>query len=190
MDVTLICTMLLPMNPARWDKYHRWTPENIYETTSLPGPRRWIRTIVLAYDLMDQKTPHLREKQYNNKRKADDSSRNIHGPNSNPSRDRISPKSTTWRKAKGSLMGDLCPSANKCHLTPQWTVAPRGAQVQQDRALGFAIAGNTRHFKRDCPKLKNKVGEWNAQRMGLCSWNAEKWGKQPGNPVTHVVTVL
>ncbi|GKG27995.1 hypothetical protein Tco_0406322, partial [Tanacetum coccineum] len=46
--------------------------------------------------------------------------------NSNPSRGRMSPKSTTWGQAKGNLMADPCPSATSSISTTR-ARAPRGA---------------------------------------------------------------
>ncbi|GKD42289.1 hypothetical protein Tco_1266934, partial [Tanacetum coccineum] len=45
------------------------------------------------------------------------------------------------------------------------------------------------HFKRDCPKLKNKNGgNGNAQGWVYAVGNAEKRGNAPGNPDANVVT--
>ncbi|GKG22085.1 hypothetical protein Tco_0384680, partial [Tanacetum coccineum] len=45
------------------------------------------------------------------------------------------------------------------------------------------------HFKRDCPKLKNKDGgNRNAQGSMYAVGNAEKRGNALGNPDSNVVT--
>ncbi|GKE62127.1 hypothetical protein Tco_1512494, partial [Tanacetum coccineum] len=46
--------------------------------------------------------------------------------NSNPSKGRMSPKSTTWGRAKGSLMGDPCQSATSA-ISTTMARAIRGA---------------------------------------------------------------
>ncbi|GKD26642.1 hypothetical protein Tco_1232856, partial [Tanacetum coccineum] len=46
--------------------------------------------------------------------------------NSNPLRGKMSPRPTIWGQAKGSLMGDLCPSAPSAISTIR-ARAPRGA---------------------------------------------------------------
>ncbi|GJX31632.1 putative reverse transcriptase domain-containing protein [Tanacetum coccineum] len=49
--------------------------------------------------------------------------------------------------------------------------------------------GASGHFKRDCPKLKNKDGgNGNAQGWVYAVGNAEKRGNAPGNPDANVVT--
>ncbi|GJV60031.1 putative reverse transcriptase domain-containing protein [Tanacetum coccineum] len=86
---------------------------------------------------------------------------------------------------KECLMGGLCQIRTKCHLQPQWPVHPavptsekKGHIARGDcrntgntnvantqKGNGTAPKGNgcfecgaLRHFKRDCPKLKNKDG--------------------------------
>ncbi|GJQ98313.1 putative reverse transcriptase domain-containing protein [Tanacetum coccineum] len=106
------------------------------------NPRRWNETIELANDLMDQKLRTYAERQSDNKRKADDSSRNNHGH-------------------------------------PQ----------QPFKRQNVAKCGAPGHFKRDCPKLKNKDGgNGNAQGWVYAVGNAEKRGNAPGNPDANIVT--
>ncbi|GJS80178.1 putative reverse transcriptase domain-containing protein [Tanacetum coccineum] len=73
-------------------------------------------------------------------------------------------------RRKEVLLGDLCPVHSQCHLHHN------GPCTQ-------------RHFKRDCPKLKNKNGgNGNAQGWVYAVGNAEKRGDAPGNPDANVVT--
>ncbi|GJR16579.1 putative reverse transcriptase domain-containing protein [Tanacetum coccineum] len=104
--------------------------------------------------------------------------------NNNPSRGRMSPRSTIWGQAKGSLMGDLCPSAPSAIFTTM-TSAPRSAP-KSNKVGPFCAHW---HFKRDCPKLKNKDGgNGNAQGWVYAVGNAEKRGNASGNPDANVVT--
>ncbi|GJQ98384.1 hypothetical protein Tco_0009523, partial [Tanacetum coccineum] len=76
------------------------------------------------------------------------------------------------RKAKTSRVGDLCLSAPSAIFITM-AYAPRSA---------------TRHFKRDCPKLKNKDGgNGNAQGWVYAIGNAEKRGNASGNLDANVV---
>ncbi|GJY83883.1 putative reverse transcriptase domain-containing protein [Tanacetum coccineum] len=53
---------------------------------------------------------------------------------------------------------------------------------------GCFECGAPRHFKRDCPKLKNKDGgNGNAQGWVYAVGNAEKRGNASGNPYANVV---
>ncbi|GKF12193.1 putative reverse transcriptase domain-containing protein [Tanacetum coccineum] len=72
--------------------------------------------------------------------------------NNNPSRGRMLPRSTIWGQAKRSRMGDLCPNAPSAIFTTM-ARAPRAL-----KGNGCFECGAPGHFKRDCPKLKNKDG--------------------------------
>ncbi|GJS90247.1 putative reverse transcriptase domain-containing protein [Tanacetum coccineum] len=68
--------------------------------------------------------------------------------------------------------------------------APRSPQLQHWEMVGFEC-GAPGHFKRDCPKLKNKDGgNGNAQGWVYAVGNAEKRGNASGNPDSNVVTVI
>nr|GEZ12086.1 reverse transcriptase domain-containing protein [Tanacetum cinerariifolium] len=125
------------------DKYISGLPDNIFGSVKSSKPKTLDETIELANDFMDQKLRTYAEKQTNNKRNADDLSRNNHGIN-NPPRGRMSLRST--------------------------------------------ISG---HFKRDCPKLKNKDGgNVNAQEWVYAIRNTEKKGNASRDPDSNVVTVF
>ncbi|GJX45881.1 putative reverse transcriptase domain-containing protein [Tanacetum coccineum] len=92
----------------------------------------------------------------------------------NPSKGRMSPRSTIWGQAKRSLMGDPCISAPSAIFTtmiraPRSATTPKGNGCFECGALG--------NFKSDCPKLKNKDGgNGNAQGLVYVVKNAEKRG--------------
>ncbi|GJZ79729.1 putative reverse transcriptase domain-containing protein [Tanacetum coccineum] len=67
-----------PTKPSSY-KVHHELPDNIYGNVKSARPKTLDETIKLANDLMDQKLRTYAERQSDNKRKADDSSRNNHG---------------------------------------------------------------------------------------------------------------
>ncbi|GKF61420.1 putative reverse transcriptase domain-containing protein, partial [Tanacetum coccineum] len=94
---------------------------------------------------------------------------------------------------------------------PQWPVhpeVPQGYFARDCKSTGNTNVANTQkgngaapkrngcfecgapgHFKRDCPKLKNKDGgNGNAQGWVYAVGNAEKRGNASGNPDANVVT--
>ncbi|GJZ03362.1 putative reverse transcriptase domain-containing protein [Tanacetum coccineum] len=84
------------------------------------------------------------------------------------------------------LMGDLCPSAPSA-ISTTMARAPRNATTPKGN--GCFECGAPGHFKRDCPKLKNKDGgNGNAQGWDYAVGNAEKRGNASGNPDANVVT--
>ncbi|GKC44859.1 putative reverse transcriptase domain-containing protein, partial [Tanacetum coccineum] len=120
--------------------------------------------IELANDLMDQKLLTYAERQTDNKRKADDASRNNHGHQQPFKRQNVT---------KGNTNVANTQKGNRAN--------PKGN--------GCFECGAPGHFKRDCPKLKNKDGgDGNAQGWVYAVGNAEKRGNASGNPDSNVIT--
>ncbi|GKA32376.1 putative reverse transcriptase domain-containing protein [Tanacetum coccineum] len=149
-ELTLICTKFVANETEKVDKYISGLPDNIYGNVKSDRPKMLDETIELANDLMDQELRTYAERQSDNKRKADDLSRNNHGHQQQP-----------YQKGIGQL--------------------PKGKCCFDCGAPG--------HFKRDCPKLKNKDGgNGNAQGWVYAVGNAKKRGNVSGNPDANVVT--
>ncbi|GJS43934.1 hypothetical protein Tco_0568977 [Tanacetum coccineum] len=79
LELTLICTKFVANETEKVDKYISGLPDNIYGNVKSARPKTLDETIELANDLMDQKLRTYAEWQPDNKKKADDSSRNNHG---------------------------------------------------------------------------------------------------------------
>ncbi|GJZ98082.1 putative reverse transcriptase domain-containing protein [Tanacetum coccineum] len=83
-ELTLICTMFVANETEKVDKYISGLLDNIYGNSKSARPKTLDEIIELANDLMDQKLCTYAERQTDNKRKADDASRNNHGHQQQP----------------------------------------------------------------------------------------------------------
>ncbi|GKF84884.1 putative reverse transcriptase domain-containing protein, partial [Tanacetum coccineum] len=136
---------------------------------------------------MDQKLRTYAERQSDNKRKADDSSRNNHGHQQQPFKRQNVAKvyniGTGERKPYGGSLPKCTKSTGNTNVANTQKgneAAPKGNGCFECRALG--------HLKRDCPKLKNTDGgNRNAQSWVYAVGNAEKRGNALGNPDANVV---
>nr|GEY62304.1 retrotransposon protein, putative, Ty3-gypsy subclass [Tanacetum cinerariifolium] len=132
------------------------------------------------------------ERQTDNKRKADDSSRNNHGYQQHPSKRQNVAKVYNMGRLKGNHMGETCLR----HLSHDYRSSGNTnvANTQRDnreipKGNGCFECGAPGHFKRDCPKLKNKNEESvNARGWVYAVWNAEKKGNALRDPDSNVVT--
>nr|GEX58183.1 putative reverse transcriptase domain-containing protein [Tanacetum cinerariifolium] len=80
------------------------------------------------------------------------------------------------------------PSKSKMSPRPVYSEVPQVQQGDSQRNGCFKCEASG-HFKRDCPKLKNKNGgNKNAQGWVYAVGNAEKNGNAPTNPDSNVVT--
>ncbi|GJS56460.1 putative reverse transcriptase domain-containing protein [Tanacetum coccineum] len=208
-ELTLICTKFVANETEKVDKYISGLPDNIYGNVKSARPKTLDETIELANDLMDQKLCTYAERQFDNKRKADDSSRNNHGHQQQPFKRQNVAKVYNIGTGERKPYGGSLPKCTKCHLhhngpcTQKCHKCNKVGHFARDckstsntnvantqKGNGAAPKGNgcfecgaPGHFKRDCPKLKNKDGgNGNAQGWVYAVGNAEKRGNASGNP--------
>nr|GFA84325.1 hypothetical protein [Tanacetum cinerariifolium] len=138
-------------------KYVSGLPDNIYGSVKASKPKTLDETIELANDLMDQKLRTYAERQSNNKRKAGE--RNPYSGNL--------PKCTKCHFHHNGPCTQKCHKCNKVgHFASNCRSSGNANVANAQRNNGANPKGNgffecraTGHFKRDCPKLKNKDGE-------------------------------
>nr|GEV95391.1 putative reverse transcriptase domain-containing protein [Tanacetum cinerariifolium] len=134
--------------------------------------------------LMDQKFRTYAER-VDNKRKTDDTSRNNHGHQQQPF------KKQNVAKVYNMGTGERKPYEGSL---PKSSGNANDANAQRDgketlKGNGCFECGASGHFKRYCPKLKNKNGgNRNAQGWVYAVGNAEKNGNALVNPDSNVVT--
>nr|GEX23050.1 hypothetical protein [Tanacetum cinerariifolium] len=172
-ELTLICTKFVADETEKIDKYVSELPVNIYGSVKASKPKTLDETIELANYLMDQKLRTYAERQSNNKRKATHKKHNV-------ARDYN--MGTGERKSySGNLPNRSSGNANVVNAQRKNRKNPKGNCCFE--------CGATGHFKRDCPKLKNKDGE----KVNAPGWvhalrNAEKRGIASRDPDLNVVT--
>ncbi|GKB83382.1 putative reverse transcriptase domain-containing protein [Tanacetum coccineum] len=165
-ELTLICTKFVANETKKVDKYISGLPDNIYGNVKSARPKMLDETIELANDLMDQKLRTYRRNLTTKGRLMIHPETTMVTSN-NPSKSKMSPRSTGNTNVANTQKGN--------------GAAPKGNGCFECGALG--------HFKRDCPKLKNKDGgNGNAQGWVYAVGNAEKRGNASGNPDANVVT--
>ncbi|GJV79694.1 putative reverse transcriptase domain-containing protein [Tanacetum coccineum] len=146
-------------------------------------PKTLDETIELANDLMDQKLCTYAEKS-DNKRKVEDSSKNNNGHQQQPFKKQNIAKVYNMGTGEKKPYGGNFPKCTKCHFhhnglcTQKCHKCKKVGHLARDcRSSGNTNVANTqkgngentkgngcfecgapRHFKRDCPKLKNKDG--------------------------------
>ncbi|GKB91260.1 putative reverse transcriptase domain-containing protein, partial [Tanacetum coccineum] len=197
------------------DKYISGLPDNIYGNVKSARPKTLDETIELANDLMDQKLRTYAERQSDNKRKADDSSKNNHGHQQQPFKRQNVAKVYNMGTDEKKLYGGSLPKCTKCHFhhngpctqkcykcnkvghfscdcrsTGNTNIAnTQKGNGAAPKGNGYFECGALGNFKRDYPKLKNKDGgNGNAQGWVYAVGNAEKKGNASGNPDSNVVT--
>ncbi|GJR30579.1 putative reverse transcriptase domain-containing protein [Tanacetum coccineum] len=189
-ELTLICTKFVANETEKVDKYISRLLDNIYRNVKSARPKTLDETIKLANDLMDQKLRTYEKRQFDNKRKADDSSRNNYGHQQQPFKRQNVAKVYNMGTDERKLYGGSFPQVHQVPSSPQWPVHPEVPQVQQSRAFCSRLqCGAPGHFKRDCPKLKNKDGGgMGMHKMVYAVGYEEREGNASGNHDANVVT--
>nr|GEZ64863.1 hypothetical protein [Tanacetum cinerariifolium] len=137
-----------------------------------------------AFSMTWEKIHTYAERQTNNKRKADDSFENNHGhQQQTPKRQNVVRVYNIGTSERKPYSGNLPKSSGNTNV----------ANAQRNNGAnpmgnGCFECGATGHFKRDCPKLKNKDGgKVNAPRWVYAVRNAEKRGNASRDPDSNVV---
>nr|GEU45149.1 putative reverse transcriptase domain-containing protein [Tanacetum cinerariifolium] len=169
-ELALMCTKFLDDETEKVDKYISGLPNNIHGNVMSARPKTLDETIELANDLMDQKLRTYAERQNENKRKADDSSRN--------------------NQQQPHKKQNVARACGKCkrygHTTMDCRVNTNNNNKNKNQKVGACYeCGNTGHIKKNCPKLKNRR---NGNGNGVAQGRAYVLGRRDAIPDSNVIT--
>ncbi|GJS90973.1 putative reverse transcriptase domain-containing protein [Tanacetum coccineum] len=161
-ELTLLCVRMFPEESDKIERYVGGLPDMIHLSVVPSKPKTIQEAIEMATELMDKKINTLAERQADNKRKLEDTSRNNQNQQQPFKRQNVARAYTT-----GS--GDK---------KPQWA-------GQKPTCYECGVQG---HFKRECPKLKNN-NNWGNQ-VGNARAPAKVYavGQAGTNPDANIVT--
>ncbi|GKB64632.1 putative reverse transcriptase domain-containing protein [Tanacetum coccineum] len=184
-ELTLICTKFFANKTKKADTYISGLPDNIYGNVKSARPKTLDETIELANDLMDHKLHTYAERQTDNKRKVDDSSRNNQGHQQQPfKRQNVAKVYNMGSGEKKPYGGSLSKSSGNTNIANT-----QKGNRENPKGNGCFECGALGHFKRDCPKLKNKDGgNGSVQGWVYTVRNVEKKGNSSRDPDSNVVT--
>ncbi|GKD15310.1 putative reverse transcriptase domain-containing protein [Tanacetum coccineum] len=156
-ELALMCTKFLADETEKVDKYISRLPDNIHGNVMSARPKTLDDAIELANDLMDQKLRTYAERQNDNKRKADDSSRNNQQKQPHKKQN-IARAYTAGPGEKKGYTGNLPLCTNGCHATNRigGSIQQHKTTTTKSKAGACYECGNTGHIKKNCPKLKNR----------------------------------
>nr|GEX60815.1 putative reverse transcriptase domain-containing protein [Tanacetum cinerariifolium] len=152
---SLMGTKFLADEIEKVDKYISGLPDNIHGNAMSTRPKAFDETIELANDLMDQKLRTYVERQNDNKRKADDSSRNFQQQQPHKKQN-VARAYTIGPGEKKVYTGDL-PLCTKCNYHHTGQCAPKCGKCKR---YG--------HTTRDCRVNTNNNNNNNNQKAGAC----------------------
>ncbi|GJZ36710.1 putative reverse transcriptase domain-containing protein, partial [Tanacetum coccineum] len=193
------------------EKYVGGLPGMIHGSVMASKPKTMQDAIEMETELMDKKINTLAERQAENKRKFDDTSRNNQNQQQPPKRQNVARAYTAGSGERKPYRGSkqLCPKCNyhhdgpcapKCHKCNRVGHLARDCKspanantannqrgigaVQQPTCYECRVQG---HFKRECPKLKNN-NRGNSIVSGNAPAKVYAVGNAGTNPDSNVIT--
>ncbi|GKB30403.1 hypothetical protein Tco_0869804 [Tanacetum coccineum] len=162
-----MCGRMFPEESDEVEKYVGGLPDMIQGSVMASKPKKMQDVIEFANELMDQKIRTFAEKQAKNKRKLDNDNQAQQPPKKQNMARAYSDESSEKKEYAGTL--PLCskckfhhngPCTVKCanckrvgHLTRDCESPPA---TNNQRTLTCYECGNQRHYRSDCPELKNR----------------------------------
>ncbi|GJU76986.1 putative reverse transcriptase domain-containing protein [Tanacetum coccineum] len=193
------------------EKYVGGLPDMIHGSVKASKPKTMQEAIEFATELMDKKILTITERQAENKRKFEDTSRNNQNQQQPFKRNNVARAYTAGPGEKKPYGGSkpLCPKCNYHHdgpCAPKCTNCKRIGHLARDCKSRPATANNNQraqgtnqrvltcyecgaqgHFRSDCPKLKNG-NQGNRAGNGNVVARAYAVGTAGTNPNSNVVT--
>nr|GEW13819.1 putative reverse transcriptase domain-containing protein [Tanacetum cinerariifolium]GEW60616.1 putative reverse transcriptase domain-containing protein [Tanacetum cinerariifolium] len=199
-ELVLMCTKFLVDETEKIDKYIGGLPDNIHGNVMSARPKTLDVAIELANDLMDQKLRTYAERQNENKRKADDSSRNK-SATTTPQKANVNRAYTASPGEKKAYTGNL-PVCTKCNYHHIGQCVPKCGNCKRyghttidcqvktnnnnNQKAGVCYeCGNTRHIKKSCLKLKNRG---NGNGDDVAQGRDYALGGRDSSPDSNVIT--
>nr|GEZ45564.1 reverse transcriptase domain-containing protein [Tanacetum cinerariifolium] len=146
-------------------------------------PKILQEAIEFAWSLMDQKVYAYATRQTDNKRRMDNNTRDNHAQQPPYKRQNVARAYTTGPGEKREYAGTI-PLCNKCKFHHN---GPCTAKCTNCKSVGHLARDRRRHYKSDCPKLKNK-NHGNETGNSKSRGRAYALGGDEANPDLNVVT--
>ncbi|GJR57623.1 hypothetical protein Tco_1499785 [Tanacetum coccineum] len=172
---------MLPEESDQVEKYNGGLPDMIQGNVMAARPKTMQESIELANELMDQKVRTFAERQAENKKRLDDNSRSNHVQQPPYKRQNVARAYTAGSGEKKLYAGTL-PLCNKYNFHHNGSCAAKCTNCKR-------VAHLARHYKSDCPKLKNK-NHGNQSGNGEAHGRAYALGGGNANSDSNVVTEL
>ncbi|GKE01324.1 reverse transcriptase domain-containing protein [Tanacetum coccineum] len=212
-ELALLCVRMFPEESDKVERYVGGLPDMIQGSVVASKPKTMQEATEMASELMDKKINTIAERQAENKRKFDDTSKNNQNHPQHNKRQNTGRAYTAGSGDKKQYGGSkpLCPKCNynhngpcapKCYKCNKFGHLGRNCRSSASVNPGSNQRGNGTgqgptcfecgvrgHFKTDCPKLKNNNNNrGNQVRNANAPAKVYAVGHAGTNPDSNVVT--
>ncbi|GJT38954.1 putative reverse transcriptase domain-containing protein [Tanacetum coccineum] len=174
-ELALLCVRMFPEESDKIERYVGGLPDMIHGNIVASKPKTMQEAVEMATELMDKKVSTIAERQAENKRKFENTSRNNQNQQQQNKRQNTGRAYTTGTGEKKPYGGSkpLCAKCNYHH------------DGQKSTCFECGVQG---HFKRECPKLKNNKNRGNQVGNDRAPAKVYAVGHAGTNPDSNVMT--
>ncbi|GJV03231.1 putative reverse transcriptase domain-containing protein [Tanacetum coccineum] len=212
-ELALLCVRMFPEESDKIERYVGGLPDMIHGNIVASKPKTMQEAVEMATELMDKRVSTIAERQAENKRKFENTSRNNQNQQQQNKRQNIGRAYTAGSGDKKQYGGSR-PLCSKCNYHHDGPCAPKcykcnkfGHIARDCRSAGNANNTNNQkgtglgqrstcfecgvqgHFKKECPRLKNNKGNCgNQDGKDTAPAKVYAVGRAGTNPDSNVMT--
>ncbi|GJT26250.1 putative nucleotidyltransferase, ribonuclease H [Tanacetum coccineum] len=182
-ELALLCVRMFPEEADKIERYVGGLPDMIHGNIVASKPKTMQEAIEMATELMDKRVSTIAERQAENKRKLESTSRNNQNQQQQQNKRQNTGRAYTAGSGDKKSYGGSRPLCSKCNYHHDGPCAPKcykcnkyGHIARDCRGTGNANNTNNQkgtgsgqkptcfecgaqgHFKKECPRLKNNKG--------------------------------
>ncbi|GKE64601.1 reverse transcriptase domain-containing protein [Tanacetum coccineum] len=181
-ELALLCGRMFPKESDKIKKYVGGLPDMIHGSVVASKPKTMQDADEIETELIDKKIRTFVERQTESKSKFEGTSRNTQNQQQQQNKRQNTGRAFTIGTSKKKQYGGSKPLCSKCNYHHDSPCAPRFHKCNK---LGHLA----RHFKRECPKLKNNNNNrGNQVRGGNALAKVYAVGHAGTNPDSNVMT--
>ncbi|GJT30539.1 putative reverse transcriptase domain-containing protein [Tanacetum coccineum] len=211
-ELALLCVRMFPEESDKIERYVGGLPDMIHGNIVASKPKTMQEVVEMATELMDKKVITIAERQAENKRKFENTSRNNQNQQQQNKRQNTG-RAYTAGTGERKLYGGSKPLCAKCNYHHDGPCAPKchkcnkvGHFARDCRSVGNANNANNQrgtgsgqkptcfecgvqgHYKRECPKLKNNKNHGNQVGNDRAPAKVYVVGRAGTNPDSNIMT--
>ncbi|GJR88200.1 reverse transcriptase domain-containing protein [Tanacetum coccineum] len=153
-ELALLCVRMFPEESDKIERYVGGLPDMIHGNIVASKPKTMQEAIEMATELMDKRVSTMAERQAENKRKFENTSRNNQNQQQQNKRQNTGQAYTAGNSDRKSYAGSK-PLCSKCNYNHEGPCAPKCYKCNKYGHIARDFHG---YFMKECPRMKNNKG--------------------------------